>query len=50
MNEVLRLVFEILSAFGAVACIGGFVLDLWQEHKRQRMEREEKERSGCHRS
>ncbi len=31
--------FEILSALGAVACIGSLGLALWQEYKRQRMDR-----------
>ena len=49
-NEIFDLVYEILSALGAVACIGSLVFSLWQDYKRQRMEREEKERSGGHRS
>lgn len=46
----MSIVFEILYALAAMATVAGFVLERWEKHKRQRMEAEEKEKTGGHRS
>lgn len=46
----MNFVFEILAALANVATVAGFILERWEEHKRRRMEAEEKEKTGGHRS
>lgn len=46
----MNIVFEILGALANCATVIGFVLERWGKDKRQRMDAEEEEKTGCHRS
>ena len=44
------IVLEILSALANIATVAGFILERRKKHKRQRMEAEDKKKTGGHRS
>lgn len=45
-----HVIFEILYVLAAIATVLGFVLERWEKYKRQRMEAEEKGKTGGNRS